>query len=107
MIKSIPLQHVSGHDLVGKPVSTFPDHAPNRIGWGPYIGSKAPPQGRLQPNFRSVLGPNGPDQAASILFTSLTNSRRGTGLASTFGFFRDSELALRSTSGEPWVDALL
>jgi hypothetical protein len=48
----------------------------NRIGWGPYIGSKAPSQGRLEVISDAISRETVPGQAASILFTSLTSSRR-------------------------------
>src|SRR5947209_9113792 len=63
----------------------------NGAGMGPYIGSGAGRQG--------CFG-NGPgaNQAASNLFTSLTNSRKCTGLDSTFAFFGASESEFRATA---------
>ena len=46
----------------------------------------------------AIIGRN---QAASILFTSLTNSRRWTGLASTLAFFGASESEFSATAAKP------
>src|SRR5262249_7706618 len=46
-------------------------------------------------------------QAASILFTSLTNSRRWTGLDKTFAFFGASESEFSATAAKPVMNMIL
>src|SRR2546429_4102687 len=69
-------------------------------GLGFYIGSKAGRQGCLAGVWIA-------NQAASILFTSLTNSRRWTGLDSTLGFFGASESGLSATAAKPVMNMIL
>src|SRR3984957_20544395 len=64
--------------------------APKRAGKDAWPGVYEPLPGLWQPN-----------QAASILFTSLTNSRRWTGFDSTFAFFGASESELSATAAKP------
>src|SRR3954452_1011112 len=71
-------------------------------GWRPYIGSAAGRQGCLAAGGERCL-----DQAASILFTSLTNSRRWTGFDSTFAFLGASESEFSATAANPVMNMLM
>src|SRR5258707_14157207 len=82
----------------------FPYTTLFRSGFGPYIGSKAGRQGGLAQPWPPSPSAN---QAASILFTSLTNSRRWTGFDSTLAFFGASESEFRATAAKPVMNMIL